>query len=378
MDLILIDSRFFPISHAIEVTNKPILDITFSQLKATVSGKVKTLRQLDRTSINVILRPILHDVALVDKDIIAHLVGDTYTFKDVRPGMYEVLLSSNSLCWEVDKHLITVSSSVLSVPTFIQNGYLVIFTSTHETKAIYKLSNQSQKVLDIPRGRSTQCVEHSGKYSFKLESCHVYESDIVSYDTDDKLNEIYISAIKHKTTLHINAQENLGNITITVNIGGIKTIHGPLTYANNRYKLDLHLSPKETAILIPQSEILYFNPPILQIDGADDCVDLGTKFEAVKGKVFKGRVIPPLAGVQITITSDNSDTLMDETDVNGNYRFPPLDDSKSFQISAVMDSYVLVGPNEDGDFLAHKLAEIIVEVLDQGDNKPLQVRLFFI
>ncbi|KRT79932.1 hypothetical protein AMK59_6753 [Oryctes borbonicus] len=364
--------QFFPISQTIEVTNTPILDITFSQLKATISGKVQTLRQQDRVNINIILRPILHDVALVDKDIVGRLVEDSYTFKDVRPGMYEVLLSPNSLCWKEDKQLITVSSSVLTVPTFMQNGYLIIFSSTHDTKVIYKLQNQTHRALEIPRGRSTQCVEQSGKYIFKLESCHVYETDAISYDTANEVNEIYISAIKHKNTLYVNADENFENITITVNIGGVKTIEGPLTHKDKKYILNLYLSPKETAILIPQSDILYFNPPILQIDGGDDCTDFGTKFEAVKGKVFKGRVIPPLAGVQITIMSDNSDTLMDETDENGNYKFPPLDDSKSYQISALMDSYILVGPNEDGNFLAHKLAEIIVEVLDQVDNKPLQ------
>ncbi|GJQ67388.1 hypothetical protein Trydic_g5084 [Trypoxylus dichotomus] len=364
--------QFFPILHTIEVTNNPILDISFSQLKATISGKLQTLRQQDRVNISVVLRPILHDVALVDKDIVGHLVGDSYTFKDIRPGMYEVLLSPNSLCWKEDKQLITVSSSILTVPTFVQNGYLVIFTSTHDTEVIYKLANQTYKILDIPRGRSTQCVEESGKYSFKLESCHVYETDVISYDTANNTNEIYITAIKHKNTLYVSAEENVENVTMTVNIGGIKTVKGPLIYKDKKYALDVNLSSKETAILIPQSDILYFNPPILQIEGTDDCADLGTKFEGVKGRVFKGKVIPPLAGVQITITSENSDTLMDETDVYGNYKFPPLDDSKSYQISAVMDSYVLIGPNGDGDFLAHKLAEITVEVIDQVDNKPLQ------
>lgn len=232
------------------------------------------------------------------------------------------------------------------------------------------------KTFDIQRGETKQCVEEPGRYNFKLESCHLYESDTISYDTSNDSNEINIVAIKHRNTIYVRAKDNIGNITITVNIGGTKTIVGPLINKNKRYKLDVHLGPKETAILIPQSDVLYFTPPILQIDGEDECRDLGERFEAVKGKVFKGRILPPLAGVQITITSDNSDTLMDETDIEGYYRFPPLDDSRSYQISAHMDSYILVGPNEDGDFSAHKLAEIVVEVVDQVDNRPLQVNIY--
>lgn len=231
---------------------------------------------------------------------------------------------------------------------------------------MYKLPNQTYNTLEIPPGRSIQCVEQPGKYKFKLESCHVFESDTVLYNTANESNEIFLSAVKHKNTIYVSVQEYSGNITIIVNIGGIKKIEGPLVQKNKKYQLDFYLGFTQKAILIPQSDVLYFNPPILQINGNDDCTDLGVKFEAVKGKVIKGKVTPPLAGVQITITSDNSDTLMDETDANGNYKFPPLDETKSYQLSALMDSYILVGPDENGDFAAHKLAEIIVEVVDRS------------
>lgn len=38
-----------------------------------------------------------------------------------------------------------------------------------------------------------------------------------------------------------------------------------------------------------------------------------------------------------------------------------------------MEGYVITGPNENGVFSAHKLAEIDVEVFDELDKKALQV-----
>lgn len=83
-------------------------------------------------------------------------------------------------------------------------------------------------------------------------------------------------------------------------------------------------------------------------------------------------MIPPLAGVLITVSTDDFNSLMVETDEAGNYRLPPLDDTKTYKITASKDSYVLVGPDDAGDFLAHKLADIAVEVLDEANNTPLQ------
>lgn len=36
----------------------------------------------------------------------------------------------------------------------------------------------------------------------------------------------------------------------------------------------------------------------------------------------------------------------------------------------------MTGPNDDGNFYAHKLAEVIVQVKDKADGNPLQVGLW--
>lgn len=241
---------------------------------------------------------------------------------------------------------------------------------------MYKHSEKEPKTettkISIPKDKSSQCLRRPGSYTFDLKGCHTYDPSTVIYNTDNDVNEIYLVAKKHKHSIHIHGDEDPKDLFVTVNIRSIKTKEGPLKYKGNAYTLDFSLAPNENAILVPQSEILYFDPPILSIAGQEDCANLGVKFLAVKGKVFKGRIIPPLEGVEISVESENSDMLIDSTDSEGRYHFPPLDSTKTYKVSAKKDSYVLAGPDEHGNFLAHKLAEIVVEVLDEDNNIPLQ------
>jgi len=45
----------------------------------------------------------------------------------------------------------------------------------------------------------------------------------------------------------------------------------------------------------------------------------------------------------------------------------------AFRVTAEKEGFVLTGPDANGNFNAHKLAEVIVEVADKADSKPLQV-----
>lgn len=44
-------------------------------------------------------------------------------------------------------------------------------------------------------------------------------------------------------------------------------------------------------------------------------------------------------------------------------------------VIAQKEGFVITGPDSNGVFTAHKLAEIIVQVSDQADNISLQVRI---
>lgn len=301
-------------------------------------------------------------------------LGSNYIFNDISPGKYELSIKQNNFCWESETQVVFVANETVQVSPFLQKGYFVVFSSSHNGRASYILPNGNMKTFDLIEGRTVHCIESPGIYTFSLESCHTYEKDEIIYNTDDAINEISIKTLRHKVTMYVTSVENIGNTYMSSKINNRVSIQGPLVYDNGKYVFDLYLSPTETAILIPQSDLLYFVPQTLHVNGSDDCVNLGSQFNAFKGKVFQGKIIPPLRGVKIIIKSENSSTIFtNETDEKGYYKFPPLNDFEVYHITATMDSYILVGPNENGDFVAHKLASIEVEVLDQIDNKKLQV-----
>lgn len=91
-----------------------------------------------------------------------------------------------------------------------------------------------------------------------------------------------------------------------------------------------------------------------------------------KNIILIGEIIPPLPDVLITVESVGATKMIIQSDSKGKYKSPPLDGSKTYTITASKESYLLSGPDKDGNFLAHKLAEIFVQVLDEDDNTPLQ------
>uniref|UniRef100_A0A1Y1NI64 SD-repeat containing protein B domain-containing protein n=1 Tax=Photinus pyralis TaxID=7054 RepID=A0A1Y1NI64_PHOPY len=364
--------QFFPIYQTIEVIDSPLSGVTFSQLKAVVSGKVNCIKTEDCQSLKVVLRPRINDAPFEVEDIFADLNGNMFKFQNIRPGNYEVFLTPNKFCWKEEKYLLTVNTVEETAPTFVQTGYSVSFVSPHDAEVKYRVRDQKvSQAVHLSKGTTRVCLEKPGLYEFNLDSCHTYENDIIPFSTDAEVNEVYLTPIKHELVLTVAAKENYGDLSLIVNIGGVKTPIGPLPYVNNQYVLTLSLKPEETAILVPQSDVLYVNPPILSIVGHNDCTNLGVQFKAIKGKVFQGKIIPAIPGALITIETENAEVLMAVTDEEGKYRFPPQDDSKNYIVSAKKDTYILVGPNEDGDFIARKLAEVIVEVIDESDT-PLQ------
>ncbi|KAJ8945589.1 hypothetical protein NQ314_009109 [Rhamnusium bicolor] len=335
--------QFFPITQTIEVTSEKVLDIIFSQLKSNIYGKVQCIRPNDCEGLTVLLRNGN------EKEVSLKVKDNMYSVSDMYPGSYEILLIAYKFCWKISKQVINVNTA---------NVYFKLAGQTSTTR------------FDISKGRSSYCLEQPGEYLFNLEGCHSYNPKTISYNTDSEINEVLLTAVKHTLKLVVQAEVDFGNIQVSVKIGTDKT-EKILKYTSGQYELDILLEPDESAVVIPQSDTIFFSPPILSVQGRDDCVNLGIKFVAVKGKVFKGNVIPPLAEVTITVESTDAETLVVETDAKGNFKFPPLDNKKDYKISAQKNSYVLSGPDKDGNFLAHKLAEVIVEVLDGADNIPL-------
>ncbi|KAG5882400.1 hypothetical protein JTB14_008975 [Gonioctena quinquepunctata] len=250
----------------------------------------------------------------------------------------------------------TIKGKVQCIQQENCEGLTVILKSGNEEKTL-KVKDGSYSVSDM----------YPGTYEITLLSNKFcWESDKKTVTVDAAVVEVPLFVQSGYTVNFVSTHET----QVSVKIGSHKS-ERTLKYYEGVYELDILLEPTETAVIVPQSAILFFTPPILSVEGGEDCENVGVKFVATKGKIFEGKVIPPLAGVTVTVESADAERLDIETDANGIFKFPPLDSKKEYKIVANKESYVLTGPDSSGNFLAHKLAEVKVEVVDGIDNSPL-------
>lgn len=380
------DIQFFPVKQQIHVVNSAIFDVNFSQLRATVTGHVKCLQVAECQKVSVMMKQISLDGTAKDIVYSTSLDNGKFVFTDVVTGIYLVSLGMNKYCWRTTQYQITVNSETTSVPDFVQTGYNIIFFSSHDAVVQYdtiNVENSSKpttKTLKILSGQNIHCVEKPGQYEFVIKSCHMYEKSIIKHNTNDESSEIVLTAIKHLTSFELTSSEHINDLTVDVTIAGDVNKLGPIIPLRRDnfhiYKISLHLSERQQALFTPHAETLWFKPSSITITGASDCADHGSIILGLKGKVIQGQVLPPLAGVKITVEGLPATNVLAtrETDSSGRYKFQTLDDSHVYKVSAEKKSYTFTGPDSNGIFKAHKLAEIIISVVDDVDHSPLQVR----
>lgn len=271
------------------MNESPISGITFSQLRATVTGDVKCLTDVNGAShcksITVTLHSLDVDGKRSGQIVKSQLKNGKYSFGDVLPGTYEVSVPTSLLCWESNTLALNVKSATEVVPTFVHTGYLVSVSSSHNTQMTYKLhSTQPQqpaaasKDILLAPGLSSFCVDQFGQYDLTFTGCHTYEANAHrSFHTGDEI-PVAINAIKHRNGIRI-----LSNVKsafkVLVEQGGAKRYITPLEEPQKvngqfSYRYDFDLKHNERLTLTPESEVVLFNPAKAELVGADDCVEV--------------------------------------------------------------------------------------------------------
>jgi hypothetical protein len=106
---------------------------------------------------------------------------------------------------------------------------------------------------------------------------------------------------------------------------------GPLTPVSNPdgmlvYNFEFMVMEGEKLVLEPTAVALLFSPPRGLLVGANDCVSTAVELHAEKGQLVEGQVIPPSAGIKVTVTKGSSDEVVavTETAEDGNFKIGPL------------------------------------------------------
>ncbi|KAJ7333033.1 Nodal modulator [Desmophyllum pertusum] len=389
-----------PKEQAVTVASSPVLGVTFSQFRATVTGIVKCIGG-SCSGVSVSLQSISNP-NLPKAEV--QVTGTSFIFKDVFPGKYKASVLEESWCWENSSLDIQVSEADVTDLQFVQSGFILKCILSHDITLFFSLDSRKETVdsFDLPKGTKTFCLKEPGVYNLMPRSCHQFEQEVFIYNTSAP-SVLTLTAIKHLLSGTIKTQQPTSDIT--VNIRSLKskevTTIGPLKLESKEQKdaVDLNSSKPEelkTGACIqlytlgklckplnrgfvlfrrgeefevtPVSSELLFYPASRVVTISDDCPAAWAEFEGRKGVFIEGRVSPALSGVQIVITSGGEKPTTEitvETDNDGKYRVGPLHGGIEYSLAASKAGFIL-SPVADkkGDFQALKLGQI--DIVENG------------
>ncbi|KYM94379.1 PREDICTED: nodal modulator 3 [Cyphomyrmex costatus] len=365
--------QFYPLQQTIDVTSQPITNVNFLQLKATLTGTVHCLPGTDCSQASVTLK-ILDGVTI--KTVQAK--DGQYQFTDVLPGHYEIFIDNDVFCWENPSYRISITSERAEVPPFKQTGFSITFISSHDTIVEYFEPNNTKLItLPLNKGSMRHCVPKFGAYTFTPKGCHIYENSSYTWDTSN-LSPILLHSTEHTHKGNIISSSVQNDLKVKIEDANNSVTIGPLKYVKKdgvyKYEFDFKAKTDNMYTIIPLSDILLFNPTSLKVFGVNDCHNDIASFAGDLGKIIAGQISPPLEGVTIRIIRKNDESPIHTiiTQKDGIYNVGPLDGKIEYRVTAEKEGFVITGPDAKGMFLAHKLAEIIVQVSDHADSSSLQ------
>ncbi|XP_037945256.1 nodal modulator 1 [Teleopsis dalmanni] len=382
--------QFFPVQQTIAVNSDPISGITFSQLRATLNGDVKCLPDSPTscTETEVTLQSLDNLGQKIGQKQITKAQNGQYAFKDILPGPYEITIPQSNMCYESTRVLINVASASEVAPSFIQTGYEVSIIASHRGMLKYShighqdttTNSQTQTTnnLKLVTGVNTFCVSKYGTYRIWVESCHLYDENLPkSFTTNDA--PILITAIAHKVGIRVLSTESTAeSLQLEVESSSLgKELIQPKAELHKvdgkfAYRYETHLRPEEVLRITPKSDTLLFTPHSKDIIGPNDCIDIAFNFVATRGLILRGKVVPAIKDVKITLDFPQNPDINNQimfTSITGEFKFGPIDENLAYNLNAEKESYVFSDYKRDSSsFQAHKLCEIIVKVKDETGN----------
>ncbi|XP_001654625.2 nodal modulator 1 isoform X1 [Aedes aegypti] len=375
--------QFFPLTQSINVDRSPQSGIIFSQLRATVSGEVRCLPDAGNAcskDVTVTLTSLDSNANPTGQASNAELQDGKYSFVNVLPGSYEVSVPKGKLCWQSNTVKINVKTAQETVPTLVQSGYVVSIVSSHAVKMTYKqkgVEGAKAEEMLLTSGMNTFCVSKAGSYDISLSGCHRYGADVPKAFATSDVAPVSISALSHRHTVKLLAEEKATYKTQITTKSGTEIIEfkpsEQRSEGSSVYHYDFFLEQGERITLVPISDIMLFTPTSLEVVGASDCTEVPTKIVARKGLLINGKTSPPIKDAKITLLFPKNaelSPLVALTNDQGEFRFGPIDSNLAVELSAEKESYVFSAFDKaTNTFSGHKLCEIIVTVKDDAGNR---------
>ncbi|XP_073447228.1 BOS complex subunit NOMO3-like isoform X1 [Aquarana catesbeiana] len=407
-----------PAVYPVTVTDKQILDISFSQFMASVSGKVSCLDACG--DVTVTLQSMSRQREKRTLQISSKTEGATFNFEDILPGKYKASIIQEDWCWKNKSVEFEVTEDNVVGVEFRQTGYMLRCSLSHAiTLEFYQDGNGPEHVgvYNLTKGVNRFCLSKPGVYKVTPRSCHRFEHAYYTYDTSSP-SILTLTAVRHHVLGAITA-DKLMDVTITIKssidsepalvLGPLKSIEetrreqqlveiearrlerekattedsdiqppvqevvdelqGPFSYEFSYWAR----SGEKITVTPSSKELLFYPPSVEAIVSGESCPGKLIEILGKAGLFLEGQIHPELEGVEIIIGEKGaaSPIITVFTDDKGSYSVGPLHSDLEYTISAQKEGFVLTAVDGTiGDFNAFALAGVTFEILSE-DEQPL-------
>ncbi|XP_041372550.1 nodal modulator 1-like [Gigantopelta aegis] len=381
--------RLSPAERVVTVSTQPVLDVIFSQFRAKISGSLLCLEKC---------RPIDVSLDAVGRSDMKQVIqgkevenGAVFTFENVLPGKYKASILHDSWCWKNKTIDIEVVDKDLTGVDFLQTGYILKCSVSHEITMNFAHDKKSGSVGSFPLNKGTNrfCLAQPGMYKLTPDSCHKFDKEVYTYNTSNPA-VLTLMAIQHLATGSVRTEDKADDIIITIrsSVHDAPTVLDSLTAkqvdSGKDQKADAVKGPfdynfsywartgEKLEISIQSKELLFYPAQLTVTIMGDACPGEVATSQGKRGVFITGEVKPALEGVTITVTANSSaKPTVFTTDSSGKFRIGPLHRDVQYEVTATKDGYQLT--REDGplyNFRAFKLGQVSVQVVDD-EKKPL-------
>ncbi|CAM6102957.1 unnamed protein product [Calypogeia fissa] len=398
----------FTPSHLDITVNGPILDANFSQAQVSVSGEVK-FKGPSSPLVTVKLKPLSMDTSRMQNTSVAMQRGE-FSFKKVLPGRYlleirhepvaEGAFWDDDWSWEQKTFEIDVGAEDVAGLIFVQKGYLVRVHSTHAASAFTLQENKDALPFQIEKGWQDVSLDSPGVYELGfLWPCVYFGALSFQLDTANPkprhlVGQKYVLTghIHIDSKAHLNAnsfgdslfvdirQEDGTSLEVGVHLVSEANATHPVAFYKYAHWAQLgdrlEFLPRHTGGSSsggPGGEKVLFYPKYQKVHvETDSCQPEISVFNGRPGVYIAGSVVPPLAGVNITISPQRDSeagslksgeiALWTLSEEDGTFRAGPLYDDTGYSVQAMKEGFYLKSIRNNV-FSVQKLGQIVVNII---------------
>uniref|UniRef100_A0A8B9CN81 Prealbumin-like fold domain-containing protein n=1 Tax=Anser brachyrhynchus TaxID=132585 RepID=A0A8B9CN81_9AVES len=377
--------KVFPVT----VTDRPVMDVTFSQFLASVSGKISCLDACGDLMVT------LQSVSRQGEKRNLQLSGNTdsvaFTFENVPPGKYKISIVHEDWCWKNKSLELEVMEEDVSGVEFRQTGYMLRCSLSHAITLHYNFAVMGART----QLNKMWLFSLGGRSSPSILTLTALRHHVLGSIVTDKLMDVTItikSSIDSEPALVLGPLKSVQELRREQQLAEIEArrqerekksqeeegskppvqemveeLQGPFLY-----EFSYWARSGEKITVTPSSKELLFYPPYVEaVVSGESCPGKLIEIHGKAGLFMEGRIHPELEGVEIVIGEKGatSPLITVFTDEKGAYSVGPLHSDLEYTVTAQKEGFVLTAVEGTvGDFKAFALAGVTFEIKSEDDQ----------